>query len=142
MIVFWAAATVLFIVIEAATVGLASIWFALGSLCALIATLLGAQLWLQIVWFALISVVTVVATRPLVKKYVNGRKQPTNADRLIGATVQVTEDVDNIAATGAARVDGKVWTVRSLDGTRIPAGSLVVIKDIQGVRLIVAKQDE
>lgn len=142
MIVFWAAATVVFIIIEAATVGLASIWFALGSLCALIAALLGAQLWLQIVWFVVISVVTIVATRPLVKKYVNGKKQPTNADRLIGTTIRVREDVDNIAATGSANVDGKVWSVRSIDGKRIPAGTLAVIKDIQGVRLIVAKQDE
>ncbi|MGN1001556.1 MAG: NfeD family protein [Oscillospiraceae bacterium] len=142
MVIFWAAATVIFIIIEAATVGLASIWFALGALCALIATLLGAPLWLQIVWFVVISVVTLAATRPLVKKYVNGKKQPTNADRLIGTTVQVREDVDNIAATGSAKVDGKVWSVRSINGKRIPAGSLAVVREIQGVRLLVEEAEE
>lgn len=142
MVIFWAAATVLFIVIEAATVGLASIWFALGALCALIATLLGAPFWLQIIWFVLISALTLAATRPLVKKYVNGKKQPTNVDRLLGSTVQILEDVDNIAATGSAKADGKVWSVRSSDGQFIPAGSLAVVRDIQGVRLLVDKLDE
>lgn len=141
MIIFWAAATVVFLVIEAVTVGLASIWFALGSLCALISALLGAKLWLQVVWFVLISVATLVITRPLVKKYVNSRSQPTNADRLIGATIRVDETIDNLAGTGAASVDGKVWTARSLDGSVIESGSLAVIKDIQGVKLMVVRAE-
>lgn len=136
--VFWAAAIVVFIIIEAATVGIASIWFALGSLCALICALMGGQLWLQVVWFAVVSVVTLLATRPAIKRFVHAKRQPTNADRLIGTVCRVSETIDNIAATGTVAADGKVWTARTLDGSTIAEGSLVEVKDIQGVKLMVA----
>jgi len=137
MIVFWAVATGVFIVIELATVGLASIWFALGALCALIAALLGAQLWLQIVWFVVISVATLLLTRPLVRKYINSKTTATNADRVLGTTAVVKERIDNLAETGAVLADGKMWSARSADGAGIELGAHVLIKDIQGVKLIV-----
>ena len=142
MVIFWVAAIVVFVVVEIATVGLASIWFALGSLCALIAALLGAKLWLQIVWFFIISVAALILTRPLVKKYINGKTHATNADRVLGTTAVVTEDIDNLAGTGAVQTDGKVWSARSADGENIPAGEHVLIREIQGVKLIVETTTE
>ena len=142
MVIFWVAAIVVFVVVEIATVGLASIWFALGSLCALIAALLGAKLWLQIVWFFIISVAALILTRPLVKKYINGKTHATNADRVLGTTAVVTEDIDNLAGTGAVQTDGKVWSARSADGENISAGEHVLIREIQGVKLIVETTTE
>ena len=141
MIIFWAAATVVFILLELATVGLASIWFAFGALCALIAAALGAQLWLQIILFFIISVITLILTRPLVKKYINGKTHRTNADRVLGTTAIVKEAVDNLAGTGAVFADGKVWSARSTDGTSIEPGALVTVCEIQGVKLIVEKAE-
>ena len=128
---------VVFLVVEAATAGLTCIWFAIGSLAALIAALFDAQLWLQIVWFLVISFVTLYFTRPLVKKYVNSRSQPTTADMVIGKEALVTEDIDNVEATGAVSVGGKVWTARSADGGRIKSGAVVSVLRIEGVKLIV-----
>ena len=137
MITIWAVAIVVFLVIEALTVGIASIWFALGSICALIAALLGAPEWLQVVWFVVISVVTLIFTRPVVKKYVHSKRQPTNADRVIGMKATVREDIDNLAATGSVMVDGKEWTARSSGGETITGGSVVKVLAIEGVKLIV-----
>lgn len=137
MITIWAIAIVVFLVIEALTVGIASIWFALGSICALIAALLGAPTWLQVLWFLLISIVTLVFTRPIVRKYVNGRKQATNADRVIGMKATVREEIDNLSAKGSALVDGKEWTARSAKGVVIPSGTVVTVLAIEGVKLIV-----
>lgn len=142
MVIFWGAATVVFIVLELVTVGLASIWFALGSLCALIAALLGAPLWLQIIWFVIISAATLFLTRPLVRKYINSKTSPTNADRLIGGTVIVKERIDNINGTGAVLGDGKIWSARSSDGSIIEKDALVTVKEIQGVKLIVEPKAE
>lgn len=138
MNIVWAVLAVLFLVIEACTVGLASLWFAVGAVCALIASLLGAPVWLQIVWFLLISAATLIVTRPLVKKYVNNKSQPTNADRLLGSTCRVTETIDNLAGTGAVRADGKVWSARTLDGQIIEEGAVVTVKEIRGVKLMVS----
>ena len=137
-VIVWAGLTVLFVIVELVTYGLASIWFALGSLVALVVAALGGALWLQIVVFALVSIVTLLLTRPLAKKYVNSRTQATNADRVIGTRALVTEEINELAGTGSVRVDGKIWTARGVsDDSVIPVGTQVVVKEIRGVRLIV-----
>ena len=142
MPVFWLIAMVVLLIVEAAVPGLVSIWFALGSLGALIAALLGAPLWLQIVWFILLSVLSLILTRPLVKKYVNSRVKPTNADMMIGKDCVVTEEIDNLQGTGAVMADGKEWTARmdNRDG-KAPKGSVVKVLRIEGVRLIVTSKE-
>ena len=89
-VIFWIVALIFFIVVEAVTVGLASIWFALGALAALICAALHAPVWLQVLWFLVISVATLFLTRPLVKKYAKGHTVATNADRNIGRVAVVT----------------------------------------------------
>ncbi|MCM1149017.1 MAG: NfeD family protein [Butyricicoccus sp.] len=138
----WGAAALLFLALEAVTVGLASIWFAIGSVCALIAALLGAPLWLQALWFALISALTLLLTRPLAKKFINGRSEATNADRVIGADCRVVERIDNLAGTGAVSADGKVWTARTVDGSVVEPGAVVRVLEIRGVKLIVTLPPE
>ncbi len=141
MIVFWLVAFIVFLVIEAVTAGLTSIYFAAGALAALLSAALGAPDWLQAVWFIVLSGVTLYFTRPLAKKYVNSRRLATNADRMIGTVCIVTEDIDNLAGTGAAVAGGKIWTARSVDGTPIPKGSTVRVCAIEGVKLMVAPAD-
>lgn len=142
MTTFWLIVMVMFLVVEAVTVGLVCIWFAAGSLIALLAAMCGAQLWLQIVVFLIVSAATLYFTRPLVKRYVNSKVEPTNADMVIGKECRVTETVDNIAGTGAVYVDGKTWTARSENDEVIQAGTLVTAKSIDGVKLIVAAPEK
>lgn len=139
-IAFWVVALVVFLIVEAVTAGLVSIWFVFGSLVALICAALGAAVWLQIFWFVIVSVATLVLTRPLVKRYVDSRSVATNADRSIGRTVVVTERIDNLAATGAVQLSGVIWTARSTDDAlTIESGEHVIIRAIEGVKLIVER---
>ncbi len=142
MEILWTIAIVGFLIAEAMITGLATIWFALGAVAALVAAIFDTDLWLQILIFAAVSVGTLVYTRPLVSKYINTRFEPTNSDRLIGTTCIITEKVDNIAATGAASSGGKIWTVRSFDDEIIEKGELCIIEKIEGVKLIVSKKSE
>lgn len=131
-IAFWVVALVVFLIVEAVTAGLVSIWFVFGSLVALICAALGAAVWLQIFWFVIVSVATLVLTRPLVKRYVDSRSVATNADRSIGRAAVVTERIDNLAATGAVKLDGVVWTARSTDdAVAIEAGERVTVRAIE-----------
>lgn len=139
-IAFWVAALVVFLIVEAVTAGLVSIWFVFGSLVALICAALGAAVWLQIFWFVIVSVAMLVLTRPLVKRYVDSRSVATNADRSIGRAAVVTERIDNLAATGAVKLDGVVWTARSTDdAVAIETGERVTVRAIEGVKLIVER---
>lgn len=139
MTTFWIIAMVVFLVIEAVTVGIVSVWFAIGALFAMVTAMLGANLWVQIAVFLVVSAVTLYFTRPLVKKYVNNKVEPTNADMLIGKECRVVETIDNLTGTGAVYVDGKTWTARTVDEEIIPEGQLVKAERIEGVKLIVSK---
>jgi membrane protein implicated in regulation of membrane protease activity len=71
------------------------------------------------------------------EKYVNPKKVATNADRNIGKTAVVTERIDNVAGTGAAKVNGVEWTARTADGSTVEVGALVTVQKIEGVKLCV-----
>ena len=137
MTVVWLALMVLLLIVEALTAPLVCIWFAIGALAALISALFGAAIWLQVVWFLLVSLLTLWLTRPIAVKYLNSRRVATNADRVVGAEGVVTEDIDNIAGTGAVKLDGKEWTARSGSGANIAKGAVVRVERIEGVKLIV-----
>jgi len=133
----WIAAIVVFVVVEAITVQLVTIWFAVGAIGGLVSCLLHAPFWLQIVVFVAVSAVTLIITKPFVKRFVNTKKQPTNADRYIGKSAVVTEPIDNIQNKGAVTVGGLEWTARSVDGSMKGKDEIVTIEAIEGAKLIV-----
>ena len=138
MSLFWLVAMVLFGVLEAVTVGLTSIWFALGALGALAAAAASAPVIVQIVVFLGVSFLALLLVRPLAQRFVNDRKVATNADRVIGREAVVTEDIDNIQGKGRVSISGADWTARTEDEQPIPAGSMVRVLRIEGVKVIVA----
>lgn len=139
----WAATTwlclmVVFIVVEASTVTMVSTWFAVGSLAALIAELMGAPGWVQLVLFFVVSGVLLALLRPLVRKYVTPKITKTNVDAMIGTVGLVTVTVDNISAQGQAKLGHMYWTVRSSSGEVIPEGTLIRVDRIEGVKAFVS----
>ena len=135
----WMVAMVIFLIVEGACpFHLVSIWFAVGALVAGIAAMLDAALWLQIVLFMVVSCGLLLAMLPLVKKFVAPKIVKTNVDSVIGTQGYVTEAVDNISATGQVKLGGMYWTARSKDGTPIPAGALVQVEKIEGVKVFVS----
>lgn len=135
--VFWLAALIVFAVVEAVTVGLTSIWFAVGALGALGAVGLGASLLVQVVVFLVLSAASMVLVRPMAQKYLKPGYSPTNADRVIGTLGLVTEDIDNMEGKGLVNLSGQVWTARSAGEERIPAGTEVRVLRIEGVKVFV-----
>ena len=135
--VIWVVLLIVFLIMEAATVQLVSVWFAVGALAALIANLGGLNVIGQIVLFLVLSAVCLVATRPLVKKLTAAKIQKTNADRCIGAEAVVTEEINNLESTGQVKVIGNIWTARSTDDTVIEKGTVVIVERMEGVKLIV-----
>lgn len=138
---FWLVSMIILFVIEAATVNLVTVWFALGALAALITSMLGGQLWLQIVVFLAVTVATLFPTRKIAKKYFGKNShQPTNADAVIGKDCVVLEEIDNLNSTGVVKCQGIVWTARSQTGETIEKDAVVTAIAIEGVKLIVARK--
>ena len=138
MVWVWLALLVLFIITEVATVQLTTVWFAGGALIAMLLAAFGVKsITLQVIVFLAVSVILLIATRPLVKKHINKKSQPTNADRNIGQQAVVTEEINNLEGKGTAKINGTEWTARSENGDIIPAGTTVTVTKIDGVKLIV-----
>ena len=136
--IIWLGLLVLFLVVEAACpLHLVSIWFAAGSLVALVVYMLGGPLWLQVTLFLLVSCLLVISLWPLSKKFLTPKLTATNVDSVIGSTGIVTVAVDNVKAEGQAKLGAMVWTARSTTGQPIPEGTMVKADRIEGVKVFV-----
>lgn len=136
--IIWLALTVVFLITEAVTVTVVSLWFAAGSLAAMVTALTGGGLAFQATVFLIISIVMLTALRPLVRKYVTPTLTPTNIDSVIGSVGIVTVQIDNISATGQVKLNGMEWTARSTSGEPIAAGTQVTVNRIEGVKVFVS----
>lgn len=139
MTMIWLVIAIVMGVLEACTVQLISVWFAIGSVAACITSLFTDKLYIQLIVFVVVTAIALTVTRPLVKKLKKKRPEATNADRYIGKTAVVLETIDNDHAKGLVKVDNEKWTARSADGQPISEGEGVVVTAIEGVKLIVTK---
>ena len=133
----WIAVLVIMLIIELATMGLTTIWFAGGALAAFFVSLLGGGWVLQIVLFLAVSIVLLIFTRPIAKNHFNRNRTRTNAQSLIGQNGVITEEIDNLAGKGQVQIHGMDWTARTADNRKLEKGRVVVVREIQGVKLIV-----
>lgn len=139
MTIFWFCLFLVALVVELFTAGLVSIWFAIGALCTMGISYLTKNIVIQLLAFIIISVLTLILTKPLIKKFKVFDVQPTNSDRVIGKLADVTKDIipNNF---GEVKIFGEYWTAISEE--KIKAGAKVRVKAIEGVKLIVEKEEE
>ena len=135
-VIIWFGLAIVFLVVEAACpLHLVSIWFVAGSLVAMVAAWLKWALWVQITLFLLVSGVLLALLWPVVRKHMNPKVEKTNVDAIVGIKGLVTASIDNVAA--AVKLNGMEWTARSTSGDPIPAGTLVKVDRIEGVKVFV-----
>ena len=133
--ILWLAAVVVLLVIEIATLGLTTIWFAGGALIA------GAGRVVQFVLFLIVSLILLIFTRPIAMRYLNTNRTRTNAESLIGKEAVVTQTIENLKNQGQVIVGGIEWTARTDDNEKmIEKDTVVEIERIEGVKLIVKKK--
>lgn len=138
---YWLIALAVLLVIEIATMGLTTIWFAGGCLVAFVIAMFGGPLWLQILIFLAVSLVMLIFTRPVALRYFNKGRIKTNYESMAGKEGKVTERVDNFNETGTVVVNGQEWSARAkTDSEVIEPDSKVQVLEIKGVKLIVTKQ--
>lgn len=134
----WLAIAIVCIVIEAITTGLTVIWFAFGCIAALIASLLGAELWFQILCFLIVTILMLLLTRPWAIKFLKPGLNKTNVDAIPGKTAIVTTKILPLEGTGQVKVDGQIWSAKVEDGsTTVEEGVIVTILRVEGVKVVV-----
>ena len=130
------------VVIEIFTLGLTTIWFAGGALVAIAVAALGGPVWLQVLTAVIVSAVLLFFTRPVAVKYFNRDRERTNAESLVGRQAIVTGEINNLQGIGQVAVNGMEWTARTItDGQVIKTGEVVAIRGINGVKLLVEREE-
>ena len=124
--IFWLLCAIGFVVLEAMTWNLVSIWFAVGSAAALLSCLLVQSFRVQAAVFIAVSALCLLAFKPLAKKL---RKAPTatNGDRNLGREATVLTPV-TAEATGRVRLDGVDWNARCVT----PGDTLAIVVEEAG----------
>ena len=135
--IIWLVLMVIFLVAEALTVSMVSLWFASGAVVALLLSLLHLQVWVQVVLFFVVSGVLLACLRPMVRRHVAPKIVPTNVDAIVGTRGIVTAEIDNVCAAGQVKVNGMEWSARSTTGEIIPEGTLIRVERIEGVKAFV-----
>lgn len=139
--IFWLIVFVVLLIVEIATMGLTTVWFAGGALVAFLAAYIGFGVVVQVLIFLIVSILLLVLTRPLAVKFFNQERQKTNAESLIGQKAVVKEEINTLQATGRVEVNGMEWSAKTEESEIIEADTIVMIKGIQGVKLIVEKEE-
>jgi membrane protein implicated in regulation of membrane protease activity len=142
MTIFWLVLFVVLVLIELATMGLTTIWFAGGALVAtLVAVFLPGQIWIQIMLFLAVSVLLLYFTRPIAVKYFNKDRAKTNVESYIGRDVIVVSEIDNLQGIGQVTLGGQEWTARTaVNGITLPVGAVGVVVAVDGVKLLIEEK--
>lgn len=144
MISIWASVFVLSIILEAQTAEMVAIWFLPGALVSLVLAMCGVDLWIQLVVFLVSSAALLVLAKTWLKKKLKKitNNEKTDTELLIGRSVKVVEDIDNLNEKGAVKVNGQVWSARMNDDSASASeGEFVIVVAISGVKLICTKNE-
>lgn len=136
-LLMWLALLVLFLLVEATTVALVSVWFAAGAVAALLVSFWGGTLLWQFVAFAVVSALLLLCLRPFARRFIVPNTVKTNVDSVAGSQGVVLEPIDNLLSTGRIRLGALEWAARSTDGRPIPAGTQIRADRVEGVKVFV-----
>lgn len=140
--IFWLGLFVILLIIELATMGLTTIWFAGGSVAGFIISILNGSIVIQGIAFIIVSIILLVFTRPFAIQYVNKNRAKTNVEGIIGKSAVVIEAIDNLQELGHASLNGLEWMARTQDDQiRIEKGKTVEVVKVSGVKLIVKEKE-
>jgi len=131
----WLLIAVTFAVIEAMTLGIVSIWFAIGALVAMLVAFLVDSFIIQLLVFLAVSLILVATTRKVAMDKLKIGRTKTNIDELIGKEAVVIKDIQPYMA-GEVKLDGKIWRAVSESKRVYQVDEIVVVLRIEGVTII------
>ncbi len=134
----WISVIVLAVIIEMFTDQLISIWFVPGAMVATVLDFCTVDIVTQVIVFLAVSITGIVLGKTLLEKYLpKAKNTKTNIDAIIGEKCIVAEKIDNFAGCGQVKVNGQIWSARSVEEDGVfEIGEVLVVVAIEGVKLI------
>ncbi len=140
MFLIWIIIGIALLIVEATTISFISIFFAIGCFIASLVSLVIPSIGAQIIVMCLVSGIGVMFCRSILQKYfeVNKEIKPSTINAIIGKSGVVTKSI-NPDDIGLVKIEGEIWSATSIDSEVLPEGTTIVVKNIDGVKLIVKR---
>lgn len=139
MSIFWLILFIVLLLVEIFTVGLVSIWFAIGAIVAMVSSFFIESIVIQGIVFVATSILVLLCTKKFVQRFRMSDIIPTNLDRVIGKNGEVLEKIVP-GSTGQVKVLGNIWS--AVSSSEIEVGQRIIVKQIDGVKLIVEEEEK
>lgn len=139
--IIWLIASIVFFIGEIMTEGFCLFWFSVASLVALFLSLITDNIIIQAGVFFVVAITLLLSTKNLTEKFMRSRpKVESNIDALIGKKAKVIETLNSIEGSGKVKINGDIWkAVPENDNDIFEVGEQVIVKKIDGVKLIISK---
>ena len=126
------------LILEIITVDLFCIWFSIGALVAFILEALGVHFGVQVAVFLILSCALMFTVGKWAREKLKSNNA-TNIDALIGQEIIILKDTSRLFP-GEGRINGVIWSTVTIDNETIKAGTVAVIKEINGNKLTVTNK--
>ncbi|MBP7479564.1 MAG: NfeD family protein [Spirochaetaceae bacterium] len=135
---FWLIIAVVLTLIEVVTLGLTTIWFALGALVMIFLSFTPIPFAVQVLIWLLISSALLYFTRPYAVKKLKVGKEKTNAESLIGKKALVVKTITKFEK-GEIKLNGLIWGAKSDQDEELEKDSECEVIRIEGATAVVKK---
>lgn len=134
---FWVISAGLFLILESITTGFLVFWFSIGSIFAMIISFFTDNIIVQTSSFLISSMILIFTTRKFCNFFLKNNK-PNNVNSMQGKIGKVTVDIVPIDGAGQVKVGGETWSAISENSNTITKDTEVIVKKIDGVKLVVS----
>ena len=135
--IYWMILAAVFIVGEIFTAGFFILWFGVGAAVAGVLAIFDLGFGWQLGAFVVVSLALVLASRKFANRITKEQPPGIGANRFVGKTAIVIQEINNDKGTGRIRMQGEEWRAESEDGSIIPADTRVQTVKVDGTHLIV-----
>ncbi len=142
MALVWIAIGIILLMVELLTSYILVIFFAVAAFLTSVISIAIEDIGLQMIIFFILSFVGIIFGRNVLLKYfkVNQDVKLSNVAAMIGKEATVIQTVTN-DNYGLVKVDGEIWSAKAHDNKILYKGDIVVIKAIEGVKLLVGYKE-
>lgn len=135
----WIIAALVLGALEIKLSGFVTLWFAIGALMAALVAGLGLGLNAQLLLFTIVSVILFAGSRTIFKEALMRSASPlkTGVEAMVDQEAVVTEAISDPHG-GTVRINGELWTARSLAGP-VAEGERVIVEQVDGLKLWVRR---
>lgn len=138
--VIWIVIGIAMIIAEIFTPGFFLASIGLGAIAAGLIAFISDSLIIQLLVFAAVSALSLIFLRPVITRLSSKDKEKSGNDAIIGSEGIVLEDIDNIEGKGRVKVNGQDWKAKSMRGSAIEKGTVIIVEKIEGVTLYVERR--